>query len=237
MRFVIGVWALWSAGFVSAQNDFGLWSGIDVRVPLTGKLDAGLEVQARFRDNVHRVDNTFLSPYLRYDVVKNFRVAAAYRMTNEADAGSLFGGINTHRLSLDLEGRNLIDLLAEKSRFNAGVRVRYTHETTGGDRNNDYLRGQLEIKYNLPKIKLEPQLSGELFYHFNDQFSYSFTEVRSGGRFNRYRVRLGLNYPLNKRMEVQAFYMLQSKIETPKKEFILGIGYTYQFKRLGSGKK
>jgi len=220
------------APMVHAQKDFGLWSGVDLRVPLTKKFSAGIEVQSRFKDNVSRVDNNFFSPYLKYDVHKHLGIGVDYRFTNEAGPSGFFGTTNLHRVSVDVEANKLIDLIAADSRFDASVRLRYTHESTLGDLNNDYFRMQLSVKYNLAKSKLEPEVAAELFYHFNDQLSYSFSEVRSRSRFNKYRVRVGLNYNLNKRNSLKIFYMVQSKIESSKADFILGLGYTYRFKKV-----
>lgn len=217
---------------VHAQKDFGLWSGVDLRVPLTKKLSTGIEIQARFNENVSRIDNTYLSPYLKYDVHKHVGISVDYRLTNEAGSSGFFGTSNLHRIAFDVEANKLIELFAPDSRYDASVRLRYTHENTLGDRNNDYFRMQLNVKYELPKYKLEPEIAAELFYHFNDQLSYSFTEVRSRSRFNKYRVRVGLNYELNKRNSLKIFYMVQSGIESPKADFILGVGYTYRLKRL-----
>ncbi|OFZ41246.1 MAG: hypothetical protein A3D92_23430 [Bacteroidetes bacterium RIFCSPHIGHO2_02_FULL_44_7] len=216
----------------SSQKDFGLWSGVDVRVPMTKKLSAGIEIQARFKDNISRVDNSFLSPYLKYDVHRHLGIGVDYRFTNEAGPSGFFGTTNLHRICLDIEANKLVDLIADDSRFDASVRVRYTHENTLGDQNNDYLRMQVNVKYKLSKSKLEPEVAAELFYRFNDQLSYSFSEVRSRSRFNKYRVRVGLNYDLNKQNSVKIFYMVQSGIESPKADFILGVGYTYRFKKL-----
>ncbi len=226
---------LWMSHDAIAQKeqDFGLWSGVDVRVPLTKKLDAGLEVQMRFKNNVTAIDNSFFSPYIKYDLHKHFGLGIDYRWSNEPKGGGMFGPDNFHRVTLDLEAKKLVELFAENTRLDASFRLRGTHETTNGDRNNDYLRMQLEFKYNIPGIKLEPELSGELFYHFNDQLSYSFSEVQSRGRMNKFRVKLGLNYQLNKRQQLKLFYMIQSFTESPKTDFVLGVGYSYRFKRLG----
>lgn len=220
------------APLVQGQKDFGLWTGVDLRVPITKKWSTGIEIQARLNNNASRVDNTYLSPYIKYDLHKYLGIGADYRLTNEAGPSGIFGTTNLHRLAVDVEANKLIELFAPESRYDASVRLRYTHENTLGDRNNDYFRMQLTLKYNVPKYKLEPELAAELFYHFNDQLSYSFEEVRSRNRFNKYRVRIGINYEINKLNSLKIFYMVQSAIESPKADFILGLGYTYRLKRL-----
>ena len=34
-----------------AQNDFGAWTGLDLRIPITKKLVTGVELQTRFNSN------------------------------------------------------------------------------------------------------------------------------------------------------------------------------------------
>ena len=219
-----------------AQKDFGMWSGIDLRVPLTQKLDAGMEIEMRFHNNVSSVNTSFLSPYLKYEVQKYLGIGVNYRWSNEPIEQGVFGPNNFHRLTFDVEAKKLIELISNSSPFDASLRLRYTHETTMVDRSNDYWRTQFEIKYNWEEFNLKPEVSAELFYHFNDQFDYTFEEVRTNSRFNKYRIRLGMGYEINKRHEAKIFYMLQSQFESPKADYILGIGYSYRFKRIFSKK-
>jgi hypothetical protein len=203
-----------------------------LRVPLTKKMDAGLEIEMRFHDNVRKVNTSFLSPYVKVEVHKHLGVGVNYRLSNEPDGQGVFGSTNLHRFTLDLEAKKLIALFSKDSPYDAAVRMRYTHETALGDLNNDYWRTQIELKYDWKQFNLKPEISAEFFYHFNDQVSYTFNEVRTHNRFNKYRIRLGMAYALNKRSEVKLFYMLQSQFESPKADYILGFGYAYRFKRL-----
>lgn len=215
-----------------AQKDFGLWTGLELRVPLTQKLDVGLELQMRFHQNATKVNNSFLSPYLKYELHRHLGVGLSYRYSNEPDGQGVFGSTNLHRLTVDLEAKKLLDLVTKDSPFDAALRLRYTHETTMGDRNNDYWRTQFEIRYDWKQFHLKPEVSAEFFYHFNDQLSYSFDEVRVNHRFNKFRIRLGFAYDISKRSEAKIFYMLQSQLESPNADYILGLGYTYRFKRI-----
>lgn len=219
-----------------AQKDFGLWAGVDLRVPVTQKLDAGIELEMRFHQNVSKVDNSFFSPYVKYELHKNLGMGVNYRFSNVPGGQGVFGATSLHRFTVDLEAKKLIGLIYNDSPLDASLRLRYTHETTVGDRNNDYWRTQLEIKYDWKDYNLKPEVSAEFFYHFNDQFSYTFDEVRSNSRFNKFRIRLGMGYEISKRSEVKIFYMLQSQLESPKADYILGMGYSYRFKRI-FGKK
>lgn len=222
--------------FSFGQKDFGLWSGIDLRLPVTKKLDFGLEIQARFENNISKVNSSFLSPYVKYEILRHLGAGLDYRFTNVAGPTGFFGSMNEHRFTIDVEGKKLLDFISKDLKLDASIRLRYTHETTAGDRNNDYWRTQFELKYDLKKLDLKPELAVEFFYHFNDQYSYSFNEVRSSGRFNKFRIRLGMNYAFNKRDDIKVFYMVQPRMESTKTDFVLGLGFTHRFKRLGKKK-
>lgn len=210
-----------------SQNDFGAWTGADVSAKIYKNLKAGFELQSRFSNNLTRLDEVFLSPFIKYDLNNVIRFGTDYRYTNS------IGTVNdAHRICFDAEARKLMDLLKDGSRFNFSFRTRFTHEYKRTKRNDNYLRFKLDFDYNIPKTKLKPEFGAELFYHFGDQITYTFTDVTSRGRLNKYRLKLGLSYPLTKDMDLSAFYMLQSRIQESKTDFILGLGYSYNLGKI-----
>lgn len=228
-RFLFITFLLSSSLF--AQNDFGIWGGVDARYSFTKKLAFGLEYQWRFDNNVSRLNNTFLSPYASYRIKKFLEVGVSYRWTNETEGRGYFGSQNVHRITVDIEAKNLQEFLVKDSRFDLGFRLRGTHETDIGDLNSDYLRGQLELKYNVKGIKLEPFISFEGFLHFNDQLIYSSESVRAVHRVNKLRYRVGCKYEIIKNQELSMFYMIQDEMESMKNDFVLGLGYSFKFKQ------
>lgn len=219
----------WSA---FSQKDFGAWIGVDFRVPLLKKLDVGLEAQSRFESNVSQVDQSFISPYVKYDLHKFIELGVDYRLSNSSTGAGFFGNLFTHRTSLDVEFKDLLELFVKKTPLNVSARLRGTHEVERGDLNNDNIRGRIKLAYNLPGTKLEPHILGEVFYHFNDQITYTFSGVEAKNRFNKYRLRGGLNYPVKKRHAVKLYFIYESRFESPRADFVLGVGYSYKLKRL-----
>ncbi|NRA12089.1 MAG: DUF2490 domain-containing protein [Crocinitomicaceae bacterium] len=215
--------------FCSAQNDFGVWTGVDVRVPIIKKLDAGLQLESRFTNNVSTVDQSFVSPYLKFNLHKHIGLGVAYRFGNRPTTG-LLGGETYHRIGLDANFKDLLDLFMDKSRLELDARIRLTHATDAGDLNNDYFRTRVKLGYNIPKTKLKPHVAAEFFLHFNDQMTYTSTSLTANHRFNKYRLRLGLEYPINKRHKLNVYYLVQPKIESVDTDFILGLGYKYKVK-------
>lgn len=215
----------------AAQKDFGAWIGGDLRMPLSKKLDVGLQLESRFENNVSTVDQSFISPYLKFDLHKHIGVGVAYRFSNRPNGG-LFGGETYHRIGFDVNFKlGGINLSSSPNKSDFSARLRFTHGTDEGDLNKDYLRARFKFKHQLRDIKLTPYVSAEFFLHFNDQLSYTATEVVSRHRFNKYRINIGMEYKVNKRHELNLFYIIQPSIESPNTRFILGLGYKYSIKR------
>jgi hypothetical protein len=225
--FIVLAFATFASFFSHAQNDFGAWTGVDISAKLNNDTKFGLEVQSRFSRNLTKTDEVFFSPFVKYDVNKLIRVGADYRYTN------LIGKVNdAHRICFDIEARNLVDLIKDGSRFNMSFRTRFTHEYQKTKRNDDYFRCKFDFEYNLPKSKLKPEVGAELFYHFADQISYTFTSVTSRSRINKFRLKAGLSYPITKNQDLSVFYMIQSRTQESKTDYILGIGYSYDIGKL-----
>ena len=225
--FVIGVLSPLTS---TAQKDFGAWIGAEVKMPLSKNLNLGLQIENRLKNNATEVNQSFISPYLGYKLHKHINLEMAYRFSNRPETG-LFGSENVHRISLDASFKDLIDFVSKDTRLKLDVRLRYTHAGGEGDLNNDYFRTRFKLSYNLPKTKLKPHIATEFFYHFNDQLTYVNNEVKTTNRFNKYRLRFGLDYELNKRHKFSLFYIVQPNIESNDTDFILGLGYRYTIKK------
>ena len=230
---IVGILAFTLNTSVSlAQKDFGLWAGLDVRIPILKKLAIGVELQSRFESNVSQVERSFISLYVKYELHKHVRLGLDYRLSNLPSGSGFFGSEYTHRTTLDIELRNLVDLIKEDTRLQLTARIRGTYEARSGDLNNTNLRGRLKIAYNLPKTKLEPHVAAEVFYHFNDQINYTFSSVEAKHRVSKYRLRAGLSYPLTKQHLVKLYYIVEPRTESMRTDFILGVGYAFKLKRI-----
>lgn len=211
-----------------AQSDFGSWIGASVKYPWSKKIMLGAEIQTRLNSNSSKINQSYISSNFRYEFSKFFRVEYNYRLSNIAQGDGFFGSLYYQRSTIDVEFTNILKLLKDKPRLSITARLRGVHEIQEGDLNSDYLRGKLAFKYNLPGTKLEPEISYETFFHFNDQLQYSFTSISSIHRFSKHRFFIGFDYPINKTQELNIFYIVQSPIESNKKDFIFGLGYTFK---------
>lgn len=242
MRLFTLIFFSLSASFAISQNDFGVWTNADLKIPVTKKLNIGLGVNARFKSNATEVRKTFLSPNISYKVLDFLKLSADYRFANTPETG-FFGPTNTHRITLDVD----VDLFKFKkertdslspSKFEVSTRIRYSYENELGDLNDVNLRGQLKIDYSFPKdLGLKIYGSAELFYHFNDEIRYTSTTVSTYHRINKMRWRVGMEYALNKRNSIELYYLVEPEFESFDTDYVLGIGYVYELRRLNKGKK
>jgi len=83
-------------GVSIAQNDFNAWAGVDIRVPVTKKLNVGVKLESRFENNISKVEQTFVAPYLKLDLHNHIEMGLVYRFSNRPESG-LFGSQNVHR--------------------------------------------------------------------------------------------------------------------------------------------
>lgn len=213
------------------QNDFGLWTGVEVNSSITKDIKIGLEGQARFDNNASKMKETYCSPSIKWDILKMLRVGFNYRLSNIPYNSTSTNRINTHRYTFDLDLRNLMNLREKKSDFDLSLRIRGTREYEALKRTQSYLRFRLKADYNIPKTKVTPFLAVELFYHFNDQITYSFNEVTATHGANKLRTIVGADIPIDKKKRhvINAFGMYQGQFSENKNAFILGIGYSFDF--------
>lgn len=240
--FFIATFVVSSSSFIFAQNDFGLWSSVDLKVPVTKKLDVGIGINARFKSNVTEVQKTFVSPSVSYRVLDFLKFGADYRYANHPEMG-FFGNYYTHRITLDadfdlFEYKEMRSDSSSSSKFQLSGRIRYTYEDEIGDLDDENLRAQLKLEFDFPKdIGLKASLSSEVFFHFKDQIRYTSKVVTTYNRFSKMRMRVGCEYAINKRSTIEAFYMVEPEFDGPKTDYVLGVGYVYELRRLNKVKK
>ena len=215
--------------FSSAQNDFAAWTGIDLRVPVNKKLETGLQIEGRFDNNMSEVQQTFLSPYLKYEIHKKIGAGVAYRFSNRPESG-FFGPVNKHRIGLDLSFKDLFKIKTPLGNSKFDIRLRYTHRTNEGELNSDYFRTRFKLDLDVKKFNLKPFVATEFFFHFNDQLTYTSSTVSSVHRFNKYRIIVGTDYQIKKRHELSLVYIIEPVIESTERNFILSLGYKYEMK-------
>ena len=217
---------------LNAQNDFGIWSGLDLNAALSKDLIVGMEVEARFDRNVSHMKTAFLSPYASWDASKYFKIGINYRLSSSPYNATVANRILSHRYALDLEFRNIMELFKDKPKLGLTLRLRATKEYEELKRTDKYLRFRVKADYSIPKSKVEPYFFAELFYHISDQVTYTFSDVKTVNAFNKFRSTLGFKYEISKKHEIKLFSIYQRQLLQAENDFILGVGYSYSIDKL-----
>jgi hypothetical protein len=207
----IGVFLLPLIGF-SQDQDFQIWSGVEVNYKWNKKLSFALEQNLRTAHNSLLVGKTFTELKVNYDLPKKMTITGGYRFFQ------LYIGEKSlrHRLFADFKYSYKLDRIKFK------YRLRYQNQTSKEKTSNTF-RNQFKIAYNLPKTSIEPFLAGESYYTF----------FRG---FEKYRMTVGLYEKFGKKFKGSIYYRYQREVNYTNVETqnIVGISLSYD---LGKRKK
>lgn len=205
-------------------NDLQSWNSIAIKYKLNKKWSFELEESLRLKENISEIDNYFTQLSAQYNITKQFKIGAGARYINKNDnTGDVQGYENYFRFNLDASYKhNLQD-------FTLGYRLRYQNknelgvETSEGDYANQHIRFKASAAYNIHNWKLDPEISAEIFNHFE--------EGEENG-FDKYRITIGSEYNMKKYGKVKFYYRYNKQLnETdPESQNVIGLKYTYTIK-------
>lgn len=202
---------------ISAQEkDFQVWTGITLKKDIADKIRISLEEGFRFDQNASSLKKYYTDVGLGYYLFKPLRISAYYRFTK---ANELTHYETRHRYYFDLLFKHRI------SQVNFSLRSRYQNryidaiERPWISETHQYNRNKVAVKYDIQNNPVTPYISGELFYAINSSM---------GSYINKSRIKVGLEYRINKSHELELSYMIQNELNTayPLSSYVLGINYT-----------
>ena len=208
----------------SDTNDLSLWSSIGINYSPTKKLDFELEQQLRLKENISETDKYFTQLSAEYEVFKNLKLGGGVRYIKENDnEGAVQGYENHFRFHLDASYKQSLN------NFDIKYRVRYQNENElgvsneEGDYANQHIRFKTSIGYNIKKWKLDPEISAEIFNHF---------EKGDENGYDKYRLSIGTDYKFKKLGKIGIFYMFEKELNEsiPETTNIIGLNYSYTIK-------
>lgn len=234
MRFnhlFLGLFCLIFSATVEAQSDLSNWTGAEAKFDLNKDWTIALEAQSRTDLKLGRIDALLLSPSIKWNPMKHLEAGLSYRLTSVPYSSSTTNRVEKHRITADF---NFVKIekffLKKKTRVGMSLRLRGTTEQQAEKRTENTLRLKFKLEYNLPKTKLDLFASTELFYSFQRDLVYTFTEVQSVNAIGKYRVKLGMSYPIAKQHTVKLFGMNQWRYPDGTNEIVVGLGYSFSFK-------
>ncbi len=187
---------------VAAQEaDNTTWAKIGMKHKILPELTISSNLEWRTEDDFSMTDRWGLDVAAKYALLPFLKAGAGYEVhyRNLEEDGWKF----RHRYHVDgtLSGRVM--------RFKLSLRERFQH-TWNKEEKEFRLRSRLKIAYDIPRCKLEPYVSIEMY-----------NGLGRGEEFDvvRMRYRGGLSFPLAKQWEAEAFYCRQWERDGQKNIF------------------
>lgn len=186
------------------------WFEFDVSKKLGDKLEISMAPELRFNEDF-KLDEYFFEPGAEYSFNDYFALGASYRLgsnRNKKGEDSWYG-----RFAFDAKTGYGWNKLQVK------LRLRYTNsdDFTGEEKTN-YFRTKLDLEYGLEKLNLEPYVTYELYRDLDL------------GDFSKARWESGIQYKINKRHRVAAYFRLNDYLHSDKASIkIIGIAYKFKW--------
>lgn len=201
-------------------NDWESWNSIGLKYKLNKKWSFDLQEHIRFKENISEIDKYFTQLGARYKINNHFKVGAGARYISKNDnTGNIQGYENYFRFHLDaLYNHKIND-------FKFEYRLRYQNKNELGE--NDYANQHFRLKgsigYNIKNWKLDPEISAEIFNHF---------EKNEENGFDKYRITIGTEYNMKNYGKIKLYYRYKKELNVnlPETKNIIGLKYTYTIK-------
>lgn len=222
LTFILIPWQNYAQdGATIVTRDLESWSSIGIKYKPSKKITIGLDQELRLRQNSTLIDQTFTELSFGYKFSKSFYAGLSARFILDRGVKSPFE--KDLRLQFDFGYKH------KKNDFSFNYRLRFQNRnelglsTSEGDYFKNHLRLKASINYNINNWKLDPTFSTELFRDL----------TRYTGGFDQWRLTLGTDYSFKKMGELGLFYTYQRELGAtyPKNTFVVGLNYTYTFKK------
>lgn len=195
---------------LSAQDtDNNTWMTVGVKHKLNSRFDLSGAAEWRTKDDVSETDRLGAKLGVQYKALSFLKLGAGYEFhyRNRGEQGWK----SRHRYYLDgtLSSRWLD--------WKVSLRERVQH-TLDGHHDDFKLRSRVKVAYDLPKVKLEPYLSVEMYNGLNKREDFDITRMRYRG---------GLSFPILDCLDMELFYCRQW--EEKRSKNIYGIEASVKF--------
>lgn len=200
-------------------QDTRLWASLSIRYDLNKKWRISLEEEARFFDNISRLDKLNSELTINYQINKLLDGGILYRfISNQNIRGNFDFG---HRFGAYLEAKK--KYAGWDCSFKTAFQKTYPEFLHSGEWyiSENYVRALVEVSRELKNKKTEPYTNIEFWYR-----------ITSGEQafIDQYRFTIGIKHKLNKSNRLNFFYRIQQElqVDNPLTAYIFGIGYGFE---------
>lgn len=201
------------------DQDVRLWSSLSVRYDLSKKWRISLEEEARFIENIGRLDKINSELTVNYQINKFLDGGVLYRLiANNHPDGYVYAN---HRFGAYLEVQK--KYAGMRLSLKTSFQKTYPAFFRSGDwyLPENYVRAEGGVSRELKNKKTEPYTNLEWWYR-----------IQSGDQsfIDRYRFTIGIKHKLNKNNRLDLFFRVQQELQVkdPLTAWIFGVGYQFK---------
>ena len=213
------------AGLVKAQTqDAQLWENIYLEKMLSKKSSIHFNHEGRISNNISQFSYAYGDFGYTGEIIKNLSYSVDYVLVLKKirDTPS-----TRHQWYVDLSYKIKMDPLSISFRSMFQQQVQDVYSSDAGAIPEDYWRNKITVKYSFEKYpwyKIKPYAAAE-FYDFLDRN----TKYQPG--LNRIRYFAGIYYSINKKNEIEVYYLIENNliINKPPENNVTDLGYATTF--------
>jgi hypothetical protein len=205
------------SSFISGQEkDFKSWNSVQASLELTKNMDFKLEQEFRFENNASYLGDYLTVVGISYKINKFVQVRGYYRF--QINRNPKIGYETIKRLYGDVR------LKERFGRFDVLYRTRYqinilpNNDADFTYLNPQHLRHKVQVAYDIPKNKIDPFVSYEMYQALNNP-------IKNTVETHRYSA--GLAFPVSNQLDAEIYYRIEKEndlIHKAKLNYVLGIG-------------
>ena len=228
----------------AADNDFGMWYSVSAEKKITKKWSAEIEAEMRTRNDARTWDRWSASASAKYKLTKWLNAEVAYVFLNDNNPEKISyhtnGDYNNwrpscwgtrHRFNVSLTGKvgfgGFEVSLRERWQYTyrpEATTLRYDFDNSEWEdvavrgKGSNVLRSRLQVEYNIPKSKVDPHASVELFNAWNVE---------------KVRYTVGADWKIRKKHVIGVNYIYQSingdDVDNDPNSNIVSQSYKFKF--------
>ena len=201
-------------------NDWESWNSIGLKYKLNKKWSFELQENLRLKEDISEIDKYFTQLGAEYNITKKLKLGIAGRYISKNDnTGAVQGYENYFRFHIGVQYKHDIN------KFTFAYRLAYQNKNELGvdDSANQHIRFKAAVDYNIKHWKLDPEISAEIFNHF---------EKGEEDGFDKYRITVGSTYNMKDYGKIKFYYRYKKQLneDFPETKNIIGLKYTYTIK-------
>ncbi|MCI2082300.1 MAG: DUF2490 domain-containing protein [Bacteroidales bacterium] len=208
-----------------AQSDWGMWTTVETKHSLVPKkVQLGVGIQLHSKNNFTTLDKIKGMAELDYKFNRHFKIGVGYELI-----------YNHHKNEYEYQNKGIVKAattfgigrldISMREQFQA-TRVNVISSSSSRINPKMYLRSKIKVKYDIPKSKLEPYVSGELYYFLTPPKDYV-------TKWTKIRYTAGCEWNIDKRNSIELFYRYARTYDSDDDDYdpanVIGIGYALSF--------